>query len=117
MKQLRKHYIVVSVIALLVALYTLAVIAYAVCDNHTIGDSVWWAFVTFTTVGYGDQYPMSALGRVAGALLVTGSVFVAIPIITANIVTRITNDEHQFTHDEQEEVKQLLREIHERIMK
>jgi voltage-gated potassium channel len=78
---------------------------------------MWWAFVTFTTVGYGDQFPTSPEGRLAGALLVTGSVFLVIPIITAHIATHLIRDEHLFTHEEQEEVKQLLNEIHERIMK
>jgi voltage-gated potassium channel len=118
MKQiLIKHRATAIVVGLFVTLYAVAVTAYAVCDHHTIGDSLWWAFVTFTTVGYGDQYPTSAVGRIAGVLLVVSSVFLAIPIITAHIVTKLMNDEHLFTHEEQEEVKQLLREIHAHLKK
>ncbi|QTX05194.1 potassium channel family protein [Agromyces archimandritae] len=40
----------------------------------TFGDAVWWAFVTIATVGYGDTYPVTPLGRVAGVALMMGGV-------------------------------------------
>lgn len=67
--------------------------------------------MTFTTVGYGDQYPTSTIGRIAAVLLVMTAVFVVVPTITATIALRLIVDEDAWTHDEQEEVKRLLREI------
>jgi len=39
----------------------------------TAGDAIWWAFVTITTVGYGDKFPVTGEGRIIAAfLMVTG---------------------------------------------
>jgi voltage-gated potassium channel len=43
---------------------------------ETFGDSLWWGFVTITTVGYGDLVPESTVGRVAAVvLMLTGVAF------------------------------------------
>jgi len=46
----------------------------------SIARSMWWAVVTLTTVGYGDVYPETALGRFAAALVaIAGVGIVAMP--------------------------------------
>lgn len=48
----------------------------------TFGDSVWWAMTTVTTVGYGDHYPVTALGRIVAVVLMLIGISV-LGIITA----------------------------------
>jgi len=40
----------------------------------TFGDAIWWALVTIATVGYGDTYPVTPLGRFYAVLLMAGGV-------------------------------------------
>jgi len=37
----------------------------------TAEDAIWWAFVTITTVGYGDKYPVTTEGRLVAMILMT----------------------------------------------
>jgi len=45
--------------------------------NSTISsasDALWWSFVTVTTVGYGDHFPVTDTGRLIAALLMSAGV-------------------------------------------
>jgi len=37
----------------------------------TAEDALWWAYVTITTVGYGDKFPVTSEGRILAAALIT----------------------------------------------
>lgn len=113
----RNKRLAVGLAGALVSVYTGAVVAYTLCDNKGVTDSLWWGLMTFTTVGYGDQYPVSGLARVGGIALVMTAVFVVVPTMTALIASRLIYDENEFTHEEQEELKQLAREIHQAVVR
>lgn len=52
----------------------------------TFGDAVWWSMTTITTIGYGDQFPVSTTGRlVAVGLMLCGIALLG--IVTASVAT------------------------------
>ena len=40
----------------------------------TAEDALWWAYVTITTVGYGDKFPVTTEGRIIAVVLMTAGV-------------------------------------------
>lgn len=40
----------------------------------TAEDALWWSFITITTVGYGDLYPVTSIGRALTVLLIISGV-------------------------------------------
>jgi voltage-gated potassium channel len=53
---------------------------------HTLGDAVWWSFVTVTTVGYGDYYPVTTPGRVT-ACFIMGTGLLTLAVVTAQVAS------------------------------
>ena len=84
---------------------------YGLFERRSIGDALWWAVVTASTVGYGDTYPTTVPGRIIGGVLISAMVLVIIPLVTAHFASKLIVDQDAFRHEEQEEIKENLRAI------
>ena len=73
----------------------------------TAGDAFWWAFVTVTTVGYGDKFPVSLEGRLLACILMTAGVglFGTVTGFVASLFVEPDCEEEESQH------QQVLREI------
>jgi voltage-gated potassium channel len=57
-------------------------------DIRTIWDALWWAFVTITTVGYGDYTPVTFVGRLVAVGVMIGGITL-IGVVTATLASWI----------------------------
>lgn len=55
-----------------------------------LGTALWWACVTVATVGYGDVYPVTVLGRLAAVALMVGGVAI-VGIATALLISYVSD--------------------------
>ncbi|HEX8346593.1 MAG TPA: ion channel [Actinoplanes sp.] len=76
-----------------------------------LGDALWWAVVTASTVGYGDISPETWQARLIAVVLISVMVLLVIPLITAHFASRLIVDNDAFHHDEQEELKNNVRRV------
>ncbi len=77
-------------------------------------DGIWWAWVTMSTVGYGDVVPVSGVGRIFGAILITMGLGL-FSVITANFasifIQREVREGVEEVKKESEEIRLILESI------
>lgn len=86
---------------------------------QTFPDALWWAFVTITTVGYGDFFPVTNIGRFVAVAVMVGGIAL-IGIVTATlaswIVERVTSESasaREATRNSAHEIASLADEVRE----
>jgi len=78
----------------------------------SIPRALWWAVITLTTVGYGDVYPVTALGKVFGSILaMSGIAFVAMP--TGIIASAFSEAMHRRRDQKIEDMRRHLARLDE----
>lgn len=87
---------------------------YGIGDIETFPDAIWWAFVTITTVGYGDYYPVTLTGRITAVGLMVGGlalIGVVTAILASWIVERVADQNAKAVTATEAQVEQLRLEI------
>ena len=83
--------------------------AFALAENKSLGNGIYWAISTMTTVGYGDFVPKTATGKVvSGVVMVVGVAFFA--ILTGAIAQRFLAGEVEEIEEEVEVVEEMVAE-------
>ncbi|MFC6182039.1 potassium channel family protein [Lactiplantibacillus daowaiensis] len=97
-----------------IAIIVLSALLFSVFEHQSLSDSLWWAITTATTVGYGDDTPHTAVGKVIAVGLMFGGIGF-IGLLTSTITdffTSQTSDVVEKTDDvTQTDVKLLLTKI------
>jgi voltage-gated potassium channel Kch len=87
-------------------------------DENTypnIGDGLWWAIQTVTTVGYGDLVPTSTVGRLVAALVMLAGIGF-LTVVTAVITsTFIESARRRLQGTETDSLSAKLDQIGERL--
>jgi len=80
----------------------------------TFSDGLWWAFVTITTVGYGDLYPVTELGRLIAVAVMLGGIAL-IGVVTATLASWIVERVSQNDEQEQGATRRQVAELSEEL--
>jgi voltage-gated potassium channel len=84
----------------------------------SFSDAIWWSITTITTVGYGDRYPVTELGRVIAAALMVGGIAV-LGVVTASLASWLIEAVSEETAAEVESsdnhIRQELAEVKQKL--
>jgi voltage-gated potassium channel len=105
---------VTLVVALLIVLVAGVLLSTIDPNIQSIGDGIWYAWVTMATVGYGDVVPTSLAGRILGGILIFLGM-VLFSLITANIAAFLLSGNVERVEKDMEKVEKEESELSRRL--
>jgi len=98
-KEKKEEFIFITVVLFVLLLTVTPLVYYFEKDAQpevfsSMITTMWWAIITFTTVGYGDMYPITLMGRILTTFVsFLGIAFYAIPgsIFTSALLEKIND--------------------------
>ncbi len=116
LKENRKETALASIVLIMVLLITLGSSVMLSLERHapdaniTNGiDALWWAFVTISTVGYGDHYPVTVAGKLLAMYIILSGVGIFGTI--SGLITSIITAPPKKIQQQQQQQNDLLLEI------
>ncbi|MFV8430052.1 potassium channel family protein [Vibrio owensii] len=117
LKQNRRETTLASILLLMVVLITLGSSAMLFIEGQnpdaniqTGTDALWWAFVTISTVGYGDHYPVTTGGKLLAVLIIICGVgiFGMISGLITSFLTAPTRQQDNRSKNKEKLLEQVL---------
>ena len=79
----------------------------------SFGDATWWAITTMTTVGYGDQYPVTTVGRLVAVTLMLGGITL-LGVVTATLASWLV-EAVEAEQQESNDMRAEIRTLHQKL--
>ena len=83
----------------------------------TLGDAFWWAVVTLATVGYGDYYPVTLVGRIIAITMMLSGIGIFILLVSTLAQRKLEREESRLEqrrllgHDTKNIIKKQIEQI------
>ena len=62
----------------------------------TLGEALWWAVVTITTIGYGDYYPVTTIGRIIAIFVMFSGIGIVVAVLGTTTQKRLQRVESRY---------------------
>ncbi len=104
-------FIMLMILVISTIFIVIGAVLISLVEGMPLGDALWWSFVTFTTVGYGDVLLKTQLGRTIAVLLMIIGIGI-IGVITTTLTLSLIGGKNVFnkTYKDKvvEDVKSML---------